>query len=346
MSSSPISRSQKHQIRKLLDARGPFTPVKTITDFISQVQEITNRWQEQDWKETECDEEELLNDVRIVGQVWFRGQSSSDRSLSPGLYREGTYKNLLKQTGSPAPDDDAETRITALFDLEHEMRIDFTTYGRLLNPANEAKSGADWYFLMQHHGLPTRLLDWTTSALAALFFCVQKYQRNREGTETSPETKLSVAVWMLDAYWLAHRMSDDWSAPLLAWAADADRYIPPLEELIDRNEDTRALFPKHAMPIEPPALHPRVAAQEGRFIIFGQTTDLLDEQVRLNPLKDCTGFEELRLYQIGFEIDDVDALLRDLAQLGVSRRTLFPDLAGLADFVTWKHLHKVRGYTL
>jgi hypothetical protein len=33
-----------------------------------------------------------------------------------------------------------------------------------------------------------------------------------------------------------------------------------------------------------------------------------------------------------------------LAQLGVSRRTLFPDLAGLADFVRWKHFHKVGGY--
>lgn len=226
------------------------------------------------------------------------------------------------------------------------MRIDFTSYGRLLNRANEAKSAADWYFLMQHHGLPTRLLDWTTNALAALFFSIQKYQRNREAVETKPAPKLDIAVWMLDAYWLATRLNDDWSAPLLAWSADANRYIPPLEALIDENEDTKALFPVHAMPIEPPALHPRVAAQEGRFIIFGQTTDLLDEQIRLLPMDDRKGIEELRIYQIRYEVDDVDALLRDLAQLGVSRRTMFPDLAGLADFVTWKHLHKVRGYSL
>ena len=45
--------------------------------------------------------------------------------------------------------------------------------------------------------------------------------------------------------------------------------------------DARALVPKYAMPIEPPAMHPRVAAQEGRFIIFGRERDLLDQKIRL-----------------------------------------------------------------
>lgn len=53
--------------------------------------------------------------------------------------------------------------------------------------------------------------------------------------------------------------------------------------------------------------------------------------------------EELRVEQIKLNAADVDGLLRDLAQLGVSRRTLFPDLTGLADFISWKHFHRVRG---
>jgi hypothetical protein len=42
----------------------------------------------------------------------------------------------------------------------------------------------------------------------------------------------------------------------------------------------------------------------------------------------------------------INATLRELAQLGVSKRTLFPDLAGLAEFVRWKHLHEVNGNSL
>jgi hypothetical protein len=112
-------------------------------------------------------------------------------------------------------------------------------------------------------------------------------------------------------------------------------------------DDALALVPSYAMPIEPPSIHPRVAAQEGRFIIFGRILDLLDHRVRLENKgeNDCEP-ESLRFRQIQFVTDGVQSVLSDLAQLGVSRRTLFPDLDGLASFVRWKHFHRISGYNL
>ena len=338
-------RPHLQTIRRLLETKGPSETVKSIGDYLNAIRAISERWQEDDWKSAECDEDYLLNNVRIVGQVWFRGQRSCERGLQPGLYRPKIRVNLVKQPGSPFPEDEAANLFDELFELEHELRIDFTSYGHLLNEANHAKTAIDWYFLMQHHGLPTRLLDWTTNALAALFFSLEDYRVEREyAPEGCTAPNPLVSVWMVDAYWLSDSLSNEWSSPMLPWSEDAARYVPPLETLIDKMGDSKALLPDHAMPIEPPAMHPRVAAQEGRFIIFGRTQDLLDEKVRLENREGGSGPEELRLHQIRFEVDDVDALLRDLAQLGVSRRTLFPDLAGLADFVRWKHFHKVGGY--
>ena len=43
------------------------------------------------------------------------------------------------------------------------------------------KTDFDWLFVMQHYGVPTRLLDWTESPLVGLYFAVTEHP-NADGT--------------------------------------------------------------------------------------------------------------------------------------------------------------------
>lgn len=313
----------------------------TIGQFIEHVGRTRQGWQQEDSNFKLSDDRQLLNSSSLVGQVWFRGHRQCDLSLQPGLYRSETIEKLLKKD-RPTTSHDEGFLFAELMDLEHEQRIDFISYGHLLNPANQAKTQIDWYFLMQHHGVPTRLLDWTTNALAALFFGLDSYGRKVCTCENSDDC---IAVWMMDAYWLADRLSEDWYGPILPWSADALEYVPQLEQLLERPTYSKRIVPAEAMPIEPPAMHPRVAAQEGRFIIFGRERDLLNHEVELEKTDACED-EKARIVQVRFRVSDLNSLLEELTDLGVSSRTMFPDLGGLADFIRWKHFHKVGGYNL
>jgi hypothetical protein len=90
----------------------------------------------------------------------FRGQST-DEALIPRIAR-------LKPKGK-------------LPNIESLMLREFE---RLSLPFTEFEPKDEWDLLAlaQHHGLPTRLLDWSYSALTALWFCVKKPPKKGSST--------------------------------------------------------------------------------------------------------------------------------------------------------------------
>ncbi|MDO9387249.1 MAG: FRG domain-containing protein [Thiobacillus sp.] len=96
--------------------------------------------------------------ARLQGETWlFRGQASTRWPLQAGIDRE-PFQSLHKGTGR--------------VDLERKLLSEFK-HRALPFIEREPKNDWEWLALAQHHGLPTRLLDWTANPLVALFFATE-----------------------------------------------------------------------------------------------------------------------------------------------------------------------------
>ena len=114
-------------------------------------------------------------------ELWFRAEDEahSRTHLQPGLYR---------------PREDGRSKsIRELLLLEGDLYDEFTRCASQLGDLSFNDDEWDPYFLMQHHGVPTRLLDWTDGALIALHFAV----RNKP-----LPVKCGALVHVLDPWWL------------------------------------------------------------------------------------------------------------------------------------------------
>ena len=218
----------------------------------------------------------------------------------------GLHRSRFAFRGRWTADDDLGTSLIRLggdsATLEGHLLRAFRKYAA--HGAVPVDSLWNWLALGQHHGLPTRLLDWTYSRYVALHFATSK--RERYDTDG--------AVWMVD-YGAAHEQAP---RPLRECLEDEGAEVFTTEMLARVAADLRELGnlgDDFVVFVEPPSFDERIVNQYALFSLSSQPDLLLDGGL-LQKIVIPAGLK--------WEIRD------KLDQANVTERVLFPGLDGLS----------------
>lgn len=214
--------------------------------------------------------------------VWCRGQSKASWQLVP---------KLLRGTAAQS---------------EAFLINRFRQNATLLLPQHP-KSDFEWLFLMQHHSVATRLLDWTESPLVALYFAVIEND-DHDGS-----------LWILLPTLLNEKSNYRPDYPLEVPSFDDEALHNYLPETVAAEHRSR-LFPLAAIA---PRNNSRMQAQQGVFTISHREN---------TPIENvgAPGAQRDHVWRYIIPATAKTALRQELRILGFSRFQLFPELDSLA----------------
>jgi hypothetical protein len=191
--------------------------------------------------------------------------------------------------------------------LEEHILRNFARYSRPY--VHQASNEWELMVAAQHHGVPTRLLDWTYSPLVAAHFATRGVR------------ECDRAIWQLD--WMkVHR---HFGFPELALLIhDLAEFVGRRGEftpwrLIDEGDGGKPF----ACMLEPPTLDARISAQAAVFTLCSDTSHAFDEFLDKHGLLDA-------LTRFVIPRDATNCVRDQLDIAGMDERRLFPDLDGVA----------------
>ncbi len=236
--------------------------------------------------------------LQNLGSGWlFRGHGNAAWSLQPTLER---LKGVLSASA-------AEEMIF--------RRFTRNAYG-YLQAHLVPNDTLEWLALMQHHGAPTRLLDWTTSPYVAAFFAFEEV--------TDPSG--TCAVWALDGAWCrrqgAQIIREMRSAEIASVHADG----PATWRSEHFDEVFRGKPLPVVMPVEPFRRNERLTIQSGTFLCSGD----VDRGFEANFEGYDISVIDKHFLKIEIGASLRDSVLRDLKVMNITRATLFPGIDGFA----------------
>lgn len=216
--------------------------------------------------------------------LWYRGHTSPAYKLLPSLLRAGKSSEDV-------------------FERERRLLTRFRQRSLPFWPAGYPQNDWEMLFAMQHHGVPTRLLDWSENLFIATHFALE---------DTSEERPV---LWCIDPI-LWNR-----ATPVLS---EYGNQINVLTTTDDESEPYRPETSRRRLksPVAIFGTHNsnRIVAQRGTFMVWGEDQKALEE---------FAGDSSAIVWC--FEIDgNRDSLRSELNALGFVETMIYPELTSLA----------------
>ena len=244
----------------------------------------------------------------------YRGESRIDYTLLPSVYRMDNGRDVyLSKTTELHILNDYMTEAASYINLPPD---DFFR----------------WLQYAQHFGAPTRLLDWTSNPLVALYFACTS-NKNEDGR-----------IYVLNSVGF-HYLTDEKNK------MDGKLILEEAMKMIKSSEKTfeyPALF-------KPYYFDKRMSAQSSQFMVWGYRKEPLNcmiNELEISGRKQEFVKEEIapgvkietsEEISVLFEIHikgDKKTILRELDWLGVNQASLFPGLDGIGRAVEWRNNSK------
>ena len=203
-------------------------------------------------------------------------------------------------------------------ELEYHMLRNFRKYARTFEPS---LTKTTWRLLVlaEHHGLPTRLLDWTYSPFIAMHFA----------TSNTDKFDTDGVIWKVDFVRVNHLSPTPLADKLNAEKCNAftvemlEETIPDLSYFDNLND------PNHVIFFEPPSLDDRIVNQFAFFSVMSSPTSNMSKWLEKRP----------ELYRKIIIPKELKWEVRDkLDQANITERVLFPGLDGLAGWLKRHYL--------
>jgi FRG domain-containing protein len=264
----------------------------------------------------------LTNDVHV--STWNELQSK--------LY-EGSWQKDLKRFRSPfafrglsnakAIPETTLTRLGGDYPRrEQSLLRNFRKYAH--RSTTQPDSVWNWIALAQHHGLPTRLLDWSFSPYVALHFATVNQSEWGDGA----------IIWCVDCVKMKKHLPGKLQKLLHGEESDVLTV-----EMLDLAAPTLAAFERLSQKpfiafFEPPSLDDRIVNQAALFSVTSRADISLSEWLQ----------EHKELFHRILVPAKLKGEIRDkLDQANINERILFPGLDGLSRWLTRYYSPRITG---